>query len=152
MSSIIETRQNLVGTWILVEYKVIHTETDHATHPLGPKAQGLLVYSADGFMSAQLMQPEAPAFSINDVQRGTQEELSEAMKHYLGYCGRYNIQETDEGIIVMHNVELCSFPNWVGTQQGRLVTLNGNNMELNTANSYFVNVSTIADSLFSHSS
>ncbi|KAJ5209996.1 hypothetical protein N7491_009807 [Penicillium cf. griseofulvum] len=90
-------------------------------------------------MSAQLMQPEAPAFSINDIQRGTQEELSEAMKHYLAYCGRYDLEEADEGIIVKHNVELASFPNWVGTQPGRLVTLNGNNMELKTDNTYFVN-------------
>ncbi|KAJ5371781.1 hypothetical protein N7517_003787 [Penicillium concentricum] len=147
MSSLIETRQSLVGTWILVEYKATDTETGQVIHPMGPKAQGFLIYSADGFVSAHLMQPGAPAFSGNDMERGTQEELAESMKHYLAYCGRYNLEEVNGAIKVKHNMEVASFPNWLGNEQGRLVTLNGNNLELDTANVYLIDGQYVRGSL-----
>ncbi|CAI7590778.1 unnamed protein product [Penicillium glandicola] len=134
MSSITETRQNLIGTWALVEYKVVNIETGHVTYPMGSNVQGFLMYSADGFVSANLMKPGAPAFLSEDRVRGTQEELSEAMKHYLGYCGHYDLEEANGGIMVKHNMQVCSFPNWIGHEQGRLITFNGNILEINTAN------------------
>ncbi|OQE36844.1 hypothetical protein PENCOP_c011G07300 [Penicillium coprophilum] len=138
MSSITETHRKLLGTWALVEYKAIDTETGHVSHPMGQEAQGFLMYSADGFVSAHLMQPGAPAFSGKDVERATQEELSGAMKHYMAYCGHYYLEEVDGGFMLKHNMEVSLFPHWLGNEQGRFVTLNGDNMELNTANSYLV--------------
>ena len=144
MSSIIETRQSLVGTWRLVEYKAIHIDTGHITYPMGPNAQGFLMYSADGFMSAHLMRPGATAFNGKDRIQGTQEEQSQAMSHYLAYCGPYDLEEANGGITVKHDLKVSSFPSWLGTEKRRLVTLNGNNLELNTADAYIVDVSLIS--------
>lgn len=91
------------------------------------------MYSADGFVSAHRMQPGSPIFSSKDSVRGTQEELIEAMKHYLAHCGRYDLAEASGEIMVKDKFQVSSFPNLLGSKKGRLVTFNGNNLELNTA-------------------
>lgn len=95
-----------------------------------------------------LMQPGAPTFSGKDTVRGTQDELYEAMKHYLAYCGGYDWAEPNGEIKAKHNLQVVSpFPNWHGREKGRLVPFNGNNLKLNTAGAYLVDVSSISVSL-----
>ena len=52
------------------------------------------------------MQPGAPTLSGKDTVRGTQEELFEAMKHYLAYCGRYDLAEANGEVLVKCNCKL----------------------------------------------
>lgn len=33
------------------------------------------------------------------------------------YCGRYQVEESEQRVV--HQVEGCSFPNWVGSRQVR---------------------------------
>lgn len=145
MSSIAEVRQNLIGTWSLVEYKAMHK--DAIIHPMGPNAQGFLMYSPDGFVSAQLMQPGAPDFSDADLGGGTKEELSEAMKRYLAYCGRYELYETDGDVLVKHHMSVCTFPNWLGTTNDRVVKLYGDMLEINTAETVLFRVCSVLSPL-----
>ncbi|KAJ5382316.1 hypothetical protein N7517_000227 [Penicillium concentricum] len=133
MSSIAETRQSLVGTWSLVEYKAVRADNGFISHPMGPKAQGFLIYSPEGFVSAYLMEPEALEFSDAEVGGGTKDELYRAMKHYLAYCGRFELAELDGVVLVTHHMDVCSFPNWLGSAQERVIKLTGNLLEINTA-------------------
>jgi hypothetical protein len=60
----------LIGVWRLVKYTDEHEDSDH-TQPFGPNPQGFLIYTADGFVSAQLMKPGRPAFHSADWHHGT---------------------------------------------------------------------------------
>jgi hypothetical protein len=63
----------LVRVWSLVAYTDEHENGDE-TQPFGPRPEGLLIYTADGFVSARLMKPGRPAFHSADWHHGTQEE------------------------------------------------------------------------------
>jgi hypothetical protein len=48
-----------------VTYTDEHEGSDD-TQPFGPNPQGILIYTADGFVSPQLMKPGRPAFHSSD--------------------------------------------------------------------------------------
>jgi hypothetical protein len=50
-------------------------------------------------------------------------------KGYLSYCGSFSIVSENE---VIHHLKLCSFENWVGTDQHRYAQLNENTITLST--------------------
>ena len=51
-------------------------------------------------------------------------------KGILSYCGPFSIVSENE---VIHHLKLCSFENWVGTDQHRHAQLNENMLTLSTA-------------------
>ena len=63
--------QRLIGTWTLVEHKATHINTGHVIHLMSSNTPVVFLYSAEGFMSAHLMRPGAPAFSGKARDRGT---------------------------------------------------------------------------------
>jgi hypothetical protein len=63
----------LVGVWSLVGY-TDELENGDETQPFGPHPEGFLIYTADGFVSAQLMKPGRPAFHSADWHHGTPQE------------------------------------------------------------------------------
>lgn len=74
--------QGLVGAWELVSFHVALPDGSRA-HPLGPDAEGYILYTADGFMSADLMQRGRAPYASGDVQRGTPEEMTAAASGYV---------------------------------------------------------------------
>lgn len=82
----------LVGVWGLVAYTDEHENGDE-TQPFGPNPQGFLIYTADGFVSAQLMEPGRPAFHSSDWNHGTLEEYRASGSGYIAYCGTYEVDE-----------------------------------------------------------
>ena len=63
-----------------------------------------------------------------DLLSGTPDEEAEAEETFLAYCGPYDF----EGDKVIHHIEICSFPNWSGVDQERLVELGENRVTLST--------------------
>jgi hypothetical protein len=61
--------------------------------PFGPDPQGFLIYTADGFVSAQLMRAGRPAFHSLDWHQGTPEEYQACGIGYIAYCGTYEVVE-----------------------------------------------------------
>lgn len=53
--------QDLIGTWTLVGFESHDVNTNHTIYPFGGMAIGLIIYTNDGFMSAQLMNPSSEA-------------------------------------------------------------------------------------------
>ena len=47
----------LVGAWQLVSWTIEYPASGRVTQPFGPEPEGLLVYSADGHMSAAIQRP-----------------------------------------------------------------------------------------------
>src|SRR5262249_7159277 len=91
-------------------------------HPLGQDAVGLLVYTANGHMTGQVMQTDrgVPAAGYRAL---TPKEVG-----YIAYCGTYTVD--DESNEVVHHVTAALFPNWIGSEQRRAFEFSGNHLIL----------------------
>jgi hypothetical protein len=72
------------------------------------------------------------------------------MKALPSTSRRYDLVEASGEIMVKDNFQVSSFPpppNWLESGKGLLVTFNGNNLQLNTADAYLVDVSSISNPL-----
>jgi Lipocalin-like domain len=87
------------------------------TYPLGPDAEGLIMYTHDGYMSAQLMRPDRPDYDQPDTAGGTAAQHAAAAAGYLAYSGPYAVDEATG--IVHHEVVVSPLANWLGTVQLR---------------------------------
>ena len=120
----------LAGVWSLVAYTDEHEDSDD-TQPFGPDPQGFLIYTADGFVSAQLMEPCRPAFHSSDWHHGTPEEYRASGSGYIAYCGTY---EVDEGkATVTHIPSVSLLPNLIHGRQSRSIDLQGDRLVLRAA-------------------
>jgi hypothetical protein len=119
----------VVGAWRLVSYET-ETPDGRRTEPLGPNVEGLAVYLANGRVSIQFMKRDRPRFRSEDAWRGTLEEERAAFEGFFAYAGRYTLDAAAS--TVTHHVEICSAPNYVGTDLVRTFSLAGNRLTLRT--------------------
>jgi Lipocalin-like domain len=119
----------LIGTWKLLSWENRSVEEDgQISYPLGEDATGYIMYNQDGYMFVAIMSPHRLKFAGGDLLSGTPEEEAQAEETFLSYCGRYELGEDR----VIHQIELSSFPNWVGVDQERLMELRENRLTLST--------------------
>lgn len=116
----------LVGAWRLVSWTIEYPATGRVTQPFGPAPEGLLVYSADGHMSAAMQRPGRARLSRADPHAASDAEKATAFAGYLHYAGTWSVAAGS----VIHAVELALNPNLIGTRQVRQVTLAGDALEL----------------------
>lgn len=123
-------RESLIGAWTLVSYREIPVDGSAPLEPFGQEPQGLLIYSADGYMSAQACKPLRTNFASGDWFDGTAEEFAAEATSYVAYSGRFNVDEEQQTLT--HSMFVSLFPNWVGQTQPRRVELKGNELHLGT--------------------
>jgi Lipocalin-like domain len=121
-------RDEIVGTWCLVRYVAQVGRSGPVFYPLGPDAVGLIVYTADGYMSAQLMRPGRPDYDPPDTTGATAEQAATAARGYLAYGGPYEVDEFTA--VIHHHVVVSLLPKWLNTAQLRHSTLNGDRLTL----------------------
>ena len=109
-----------VGTWKLVSWEV--TQPNGRIHyPYGKDVVGYLIYTADGYMSAEIMDPDRqqsdPNFplEIATAQTLPDPDRARAYSSHLSYCGTYTV----EGNTVIHHVKAALIPSWTGSEQPR---------------------------------
>lgn len=107
-------RQNLIGTWELVSYKVEEKETGSFINAMGPAPRGRVIFTPDGWVAFNLE-------GSNRLPATTDADRAQLMKTLVAYIGRYRV-EGDQWIT---SVETAWAPEWVGTEQRRTVTVNG---------------------------
>ncbi|HUG15348.1 MAG TPA: lipocalin-like domain-containing protein [Thermomicrobiales bacterium] len=121
----------LLGTWRLVSVEFIGDDGE-MTYPFGPDATGLLMYSADGHMSAVLMQQGRGSFDGMAVRRHLSDVSDAAVRAayegYVSYCGTWTVDE-GHGTVTHHVTESLN-PAEVGRDNVRAYTLDGNRMRL----------------------
>lgn len=108
------------GAWELVAYYV-EDDDGSRDYPLGEEATGYLLYTNDGFMSAQLMAAGRPEFESNSLHHPNPEEGFAATKGYHAYSGPYDFDEESQTMI--HHMDVSLFPNRVGKNQERKLYL-----------------------------
>ena len=122
-----EVRQRLVGTWKLVSTE--ETLKDGKVRPYpkyGAEGKGFLMYQADGYMCADLVNPSRPKWA--DPVHLTEEEKIAAADGTFAYCGRYEIDVARKQIV--HLPEVASDPGYVGSRQIRPFRFEGNRLVL----------------------
>lgn len=117
--------KDLIGTWRLVSFERVDSETGATDALMGPQPTGRLTYTSDGYMHAMMMPADRAQFASGDVF-GTAEERLAAADHFVAYCGPFDI----EGDTIYHSPDLSFFPNWAGTRMAREAKLEGNRLML----------------------
>lgn len=123
-------REKLIGAWILHSYIETSVEGEEITYPLGKHPQGMIIYTPDGYMSAQLMKPDRKPFALNDFFKGTLEEYQAAGSTYIAYTGPFHVDEISQTLT--HTMFISLLPNWTGQTQPRSIQLENNILTLGT--------------------
>lgn len=123
-------KEQFLGSWRLISSVFKSVSSGQVAYPLGKDATGLIIYSADGYMSAQLLSPNRPRFASGDHLKGTQEEIKGAFEGLMTYYGTYEVDEKQH--TVSHHCERSSFPNWDGQVLNRYYEFSDDKMTLST--------------------
>jgi Lipocalin-like domain len=114
--------ERFLGSWGLVSYE--HAlPSGEVSRPFGESPAGLILYQADGRMSAQVSSSRQTRLSSEDFLQARVEEAAEAWRTYFGYWGSFEV-DAKKGVVV-HRVEGSSFSNWIGTEQIRHFRFDG---------------------------
>jgi hypothetical protein len=116
----------LVGAWRLESWTIEYPASGRVTQPFGPAPEGMLLYSADGDMSAAIQRPGRARLSRADPHAVSDAEKASAFAGYLHYAGTWRVADGH----VTHAVQLAMNPNLIGTHQVRQVALDGDRLEL----------------------
>ncbi|NHN83259.1 hypothetical protein GOB93_01200 [Acetobacter musti] len=104
----------LTGTWELVSYQVELKETGEFIDAMGDSPRGRVIFTPDNWV----------AFNLEGTGRqpaATESDRAALMKRLVAYIGRYRI----EGNQWITSVETAWAPEWVGSEQRRTVTTDG---------------------------
>jgi hypothetical protein len=122
-----EVRGRIAGTWKLVSMQ--ETMKDGSTRPFpsfGPHAKGFIMYQLDGYMCAQIVNPERPQWA--DAAHAAPEEKLAVAVGTFAYCGRYEIDVKQQWIV--HLPEVATDPGYMGSRQIRPYRFEGSRLIL----------------------
>lgn len=102
-------RGDLTGAWELLSFTV-----SDGSRPLGNQPQGLILYTGDGHMSAQLTGGD----------------------QHIAYGGRFSVDE--ETATVHHQVSISTMPELLAAPQFRHAAVRGDELILSTADAVLV--------------
>ena len=96
---------------------------------------GRITYDKAGRMSAQLMRPGrrstvAPGVGLIDGSASA-EEIRESVNGFIAYFGRFDVDEASNTVI--HHVQACLVPSWVGADLKRTYRFSSNRLLLTAA-------------------
>jgi hypothetical protein len=101
-------RDAVLGAWELVSFVARDGTTGESRHPLGTAPRGLILYTADGHMSAQLAESD--------------------MSDYIAYGGRFSVNE--ETSTLHHEVTISMMPELLAEPQFRHASIDGDVLTL----------------------
>jgi hypothetical protein len=101
-------RDTVLGAWELVSFVARDANTGNNRRPLGTAPRGLILYTADGHMSAQLAKSD--------------------MGEYVAYGGRFSVNE--ETATLHHDVTISMMPELLTQPQFRQASIDGDLLTL----------------------
>ena len=124
-------RDRLIGAWKLISYVEKPIDGSASFYPMGEHPMGIIMYTPDGYMSAQLMRPDRKPFPSGDWFGGTTDEYWQEATTYIAYSGPFHVEEVHKTLT--HSMFVSMFPNWTGQTQPRVVKIEGETLHLSTA-------------------
>lgn len=124
-------RDQLIGAWKLISYEERPVDGSPSFFPMSETPQGIIMYTPDGYMSAQLSQPNRPPFASGDWFKGTDADYKREASTYIAYTGEFHVDEEKQTLT--HSMFISLFPNWIGQTQPRVVRIDGDRLHLSTA-------------------
>ncbi|MEO6794606.1 MAG: lipocalin-like domain-containing protein [Mycobacterium sp.] len=106
-------RDAILGGWELSSFDSRDADTGAVSHPLGVAPRGLILYTGDGYMSAQLT-------------TGTDADLPDGT--YIAYGGRFHVNE--DTATVRHDVTVSALPELLAGPQLRQAGVDGDQLTL----------------------
>jgi hypothetical protein len=92
-----DRREYLAGAWTLESYRSSEVDGSNVRYRLGPDASGIIMYTADGYLSAQIMLADRAPFALGDLQVDD-DELATAARVYPAYAGHNDSRREPNGI------------------------------------------------------
>jgi hypothetical protein len=120
------TKQDLLGSWRLEAWRTDYSDGRAPTFPYGADAVGTLLYTPDGRMNASIARSGRARLTHESTRLAPDAEKIAAFESYFNYAGRFELR----GDSVVHAVELSLNPNFVGSEQVRRITLEGDRLTL----------------------
>ena len=124
-------REQLIGAWKLVSYEEKPVDGSPSFHPMSEQPMGIIMYTPDGYMSAQLSKADRKPFASGDWFKGTPEDYGREATTYIAYTGKFHVDEAAQKLT--HSMFVSLFPNWIGQTQPRVVKIEGDYLYLHTA-------------------
>ena len=118
--------EQLVGAWKLVRWEISYSDGRELSLPYGEDAEGMIMYTPDGYMSAVLHRSARGPVSTQYVREAPAPEKAALFDAVMYYGGRYRIDAED----VIHQVEHALNPDLAGTEQLRHVAFDGDSLYL----------------------
>ena len=111
----------LIGAWRLVSWSLVYADGRAPEYPLGDDAQGILMYTAYGHVSATLMKKARPAeVPVSEA------EAVRAYGESFAYAGRYEVRDG----AAYHSIQIATNPALIGITSTRHIALEGDRLIL----------------------
>jgi hypothetical protein len=78
-------REQLIGAWKLVSYEERPVDGSPSFYPMSEQPMGIIMYTPDGYMSAQLSKPDRKPFASDDWFKGTDDDYKQEASTYIAY-------------------------------------------------------------------
>lgn len=126
-------REALIGAWKLQDYYIEDkVDPEKRFYPLGKDVTGFILYTPDGYVSAQMMAAGRPPYASGRLHTGTMEEMAQAAKGYMAYSGQYEVDESTS--TCYHHMQVSMNPTWEGQTQKRFVTMENDTITITNEN------------------
>lgn len=112
---------DLVGTWRLESWALVYEDGREPEYPLGREANGFILYTADGHVSAILTRA-----GRRTLATGSADEKAEAYDGSFAYAGRFQVRDG----AVFHAIAVSTNPALVGVTSTRKISLDGDRLTL----------------------
>jgi Lipocalin-like domain len=108
-------KEQLVGSWSLVQNCEEFQDGKKNCSPLGPNLKGLLMFDANSF-----------SFQMIGADRAKTNDPRTPVGPLVTYFGTYSTSDADKTLT--YHIERSTWPNFEGQDQVRLVTVKGDEM------------------------
>jgi len=116
----------LIGAWRLKS--IGGSVPKAAIFSMGVRPQGILIYTATGYMAAEIMRDPRPAFP-KGYENASAEEIRNAFEGYYAYFGTYDVNIAEK--TVTHHLQGSLRPAEIGRDYVRVYELSCDQLTLN---------------------